>query len=746
MGRSDIYLNGTLVKQHRGGYTPIVVDLSDELVRDGENLLAVRADNSDDPSYPPGKEQYLMDFCYFGGIYRNAWLHTYGEVHISDPQLAGRVASGGIFAHCTALSENTAVLEVKVHLECNGRSADGLEVDLLLLDAAGNTAARAVALADSGNEACSKMKVADPRPWSPTDPYLYRLQVHVHDEAGTVLDEQEIWIGLRTIEFDKRKGFVLNGKPYGKKLVGVNRHQDYAYVGNALPDSAHVRDVIKLKDAGIDVVRSAHYPQSPAFMDACDRFGLFVIVATPGWQFFNPDPTFSEGVFRDIREMIRRDRNHPSVLAWEPALNETVCPDTFNKRVWEIVHEEMPQSGCHTTCDHHVHPLYCDLIYRHPPSAWRDDFSGPADATADATEERCSFTREWGDNVDDWNAHNSPSRVHRKWGEQAQLIQALHYADPAYSYTCLKTIHQAPVEYVGATLWCGFDHQRGYHPDPFYGGVMDAFRQPKYSWYLFRSQLPLTEGPVLFVAHELTPFSCRDIVVFSNCEEVSLSFCGRDPVRKKCIPWCDSAPNAPVVFEDAFDFMELKKLQRAERTEEAVLKVKGFVGGECVVSTIRKPALEKEAIVLSVDDCGIPLIADGSDFVPVIASVVDVNGTIKRLNNDSICFEVEGQGCLVGAGTIGANPRPVEWGTAPILVRSTGIPGKITLRARPLQAGIRSLKTAEITLQSVPPECPMIGDVVAMEYCAAPERDLDHARKVVEGRLRNVAQQQAAFE
>ncbi|QHI69117.1 glycoside hydrolase family 2 protein [Tichowtungia aerotolerans] len=746
MGRSEIYLNGRLVKQHRGGFTPIVVDITDGLNPEGENVIAVCADNSDDPSYPPGKEQCLMDFCYFGGIYRNVWLYTHGAVHITDPHLVDRVAGGGIVAICTSLSNEKAVLSAQVHLKNHGGNKVDGTVNLRLLDSAGTIVARFSQPADFEDEVCCEMDVLNPHMWSPSDPYLYRLQVRVLDREGRVCDGQELSVGLRTIDFNKQQGFVLNGEPYGEKLVGVNRHQDFAYVGNALPDSVHVRDVIKLKDAGANVIRSAHYPQSPAFMDACDRLGLFVIVATPGWQFFNPDPAFREAVYWDVRQMIRRDRNHPSLLAWEPALNETVCPEEFNRQVWEIVHEEMPQRRCYSTCDHHVHPLYCDLIYRHPPTAWRDDFSGAADAAADAAEERCYFTREWGDNVDDWNAHNSPSRVHRSWGELPQLVQALHYAEPSYPYTCLKTIHQAPVEYVGATLWCGFDHQRGYHPDPFYGGLMDAFRQKKYSWYLFRSQRSLLDGPVLFVAHELTPFSGRDIVVFCNCEEVSLSFCGRETVRKKCQPWCDGAPNAPMVFENEFDFMELKKLQRAGRTSEAVLEVKGWVDGRCVISKVRKPALEKEAIVLTVDDCGVPLTADGSDFVTVIASVVDVTGTVKRLNKDVIRFEVEGAGHLVGDGNIGANPRAVEWGTVPVLIRSTGSAGKITVRARPLQAGIRSLRPAEITLESVPPKCPAVGKDAGMEYRHAPVRDYGPARRLVQARLRGVAEQQADFE
>lgn len=129
------------------------------------------------------------------------------------------------------------------------------------------------------------------------------------------------------------------------------------------------------------------------------------------------------------------------------------------------------------------------------------------------------FTREFGDNVDDWNSHNSNSRVHRSWGESPMLQQAVHYASPVYAYTCLETLYASQPAHVGGTLWHAFDHQRGYHPQPFYGGVMDAFRQPKISYYMFMAQrpsekldkLPAENGPMVYIANEMTPFSPEDI-------------------------------------------------------------------------------------------------------------------------------------------------------------------------------------------------------------------------------------------
>ena len=122
--------------------------------------------------------------------------------------------------------------------------------------------------------------------------------------------------------------------------MGANRHQDFAVVGNALTNSMHWRDAKKLRELDFKIIRNAHYTQDPAFMDACDELGLFVIVATPGWQFWSQEPIFAERVYSDIRNMVRRDRNHPSAIIWEPILNETRYPADFAQKARDFVKAE----------------------------------------------------------------------------------------------------------------------------------------------------------------------------------------------------------------------------------------------------------------------------------------------------------------------------------------------------------------------------------------------------------------------
>lgn len=144
--------------------------------------------------------------------------------------------------------------------------------------------------------AITSMKVKTPLLWSPDSPNLYHLDVKVKDDRGTVIDGYRQRVGIRSIEFKQTDGLWINGKRYDGKLMGTNRHQDFAVLGNALPNSMQWRDAKKLRDAGMKVIRT-HYVIDPAFMDACDELGLFALVEVPGWQFWNKEPIFGERVY-----------------------------------------------------------------------------------------------------------------------------------------------------------------------------------------------------------------------------------------------------------------------------------------------------------------------------------------------------------------------------------------------------------------------------------------------------------------
>ena len=689
MGKSEVYVNGKLLKKQYGGYLPVILDVTEELEWGKENVIAVKADNSDDPLYPVGKAQNMLDFTYFGGIYRDCWLVAHNDVFITNANYENEVAGGGLFVSFADVSEKSAVVNLKAYIRNNSMKGERVTVSFELKDKQGKvvkqTKKKISVKKGTASYALSSMLIESPCLWSPEDPYLYDLDIMVHNEQGKVIDGYRQRVGIRSIEFKQNEGLWINGKPYDGKLMGTNRHQDFAVLGNALPNSMQWRDAKKLRDAGLKVIRT-HYVIDPAFMDACDELGVFALVEVPGWQFWNNESVFGERVYSDIRNMIRIHRNHASLFFWEPILNETHYPDEFAKKALDICEEEYPYPYSIAACDHGAAgDHYYSLLLRPIESDLRDD--------------KTYFIREWGDNVDDWNAQNSDSRVARGWGEVPMLIQAEHYANPSYikkyPILCYETICNKPKQIVGACFWHSFDHQRGYHADPFYGGIMDAFRQPKTSYYMFmaqrspeKSDLIADNGPMIYIAHEITPFSPTDVTVYSNCEEIRLTVFkgGKEYVYKKD-PNHKGMPSPIITFKDVYHFMEWKAMARAGKQDDAYLLAEGLIGGEVVVSHKRYPSGQADHLVVRLDNENVSLKADGSDIVTVIAEVVDKRGTVKRLNNSHVRFDIQGEGRLLGDASVGTNPAPVIWGSAPVLVQSTTKPGKVRIIASMQNSG-----------------------------------------------------------
>ena len=715
MGKSKVFVNGKLLTEHFGGYLPVVVDVSDALNWGEDNVIAVWTDNSDDKTYPPGKAQDVLDFTYFGGIYRDCWLIAHNPVFITDPNFENEVAGGGLFVAYDKVSDASAEVLLKAHVRNDSRKAftgvveyelqqpDGTQV-AFLNDEIQIRPGKAITSKD-------KLIVKNPMLWSPETPTLYNLIVRIRDREGNVVDGYRRRIGIRSVEFKGKDGFWLNGKPYESPLIGANRHQDFAVVGNAVANSIHWRDAKKLRDAGMKVIRNAHCPQDPAFMDACDELGLFVIVNTPGWQFWNDAPEFAQRVYSDIRNLVRRDRNHACVWMWEPILNETWYPEDFAKNTRDIVDQEYPYPYCYSGCDSGARGReHFPILFTHP------SYDGKSWGDKNADPKITYFTREWGDNVDDWSSHNSPSRVARNWGEQPMLIQAQHYANPTYTYTCYDALYRTPRQHVGGCLWHSFDHQRGYHPDPFYGGLMDVFRQPKYSYYMFKAQRSpqkqerlFETGPMVYIAHEMTPFSGKDVTVFSNCDEVRLTFLkdGKTYTYNKPVVK-EGMPSPVITFPDVYDFMTDKAMSRKKKQDEVFLRAEGLIDGKVVATHEVHPARRPEKVLLWVDNENVNLKADGSDFVTVVAAIADKNGNIKRLNNYYVKFHVEGEGRILGDAGILANPAPVKWGTAPVLIQSTLRPGKIKITASVLFEGSQMPVSAVLELESYSAAHPLV--------------------------------------
>lgn len=695
MGKAAVWLNGKKMTEHVGGYLPFVVEVDNQnLFHDRDNIIAVYSNNADDPSYPPGKPQDNLDFTYMGGIYRDVYLIETQPIHITLPELSKTVAGGGVFVATKDVNGNNAKLEVKTEVQNSSDKQSRITIRTILENYDGKKILQkdtSFSLAGGASlEGAQQLRANNVHLWHPDDPYLHfiRTEIIVNKQ---VVDSYRTRFGIRLFEMRGNDGFFVNKKFIGHKLSGVNRHQDYVYVGNALPNSGQWRDAKLLREGGSTIVRAAHYPLDPAFMDACDELGLLVTVANPGWQFYNDkDPRFKDYLEQDTHNLVRRDRNRPAVILWETAINETPWqPTAVMTGLHNIVHKEFPFPGAFTVADvDEAKKAGFDFYYH-----------------GGMEEVKCSFTREYGDGgeVDNFYSQNAVTRVKREWGELAMLNQAAVRADG------LDGIYGTPPKRIGAAIWAGIDHQRGYHPDPFWGGLLDVYRMPRYSYFLFKSQYDasfklkgIETGPMVYIAHELSQASGKDVTVYSNCDEVRLTWLGKVVGTLKPDSSFKHMPHAPFIFKNVFNFHTISANWR-NHTADIKMIAEGLINGKVVTTQVKQYAERTTGIHLEVDSAGAGMYADGSDFVPVRASIVDNKGSIKVLEADNIHFEVEGDGEIIGGTFNQANPMKTQFGTATVLIKATTKAGAIKVKAF-----APGLKSDIITFSSKPSQLPLL--------------------------------------
>lgn len=684
----ELFLNGKKIGEHAGAYLGFVVDITAHVQFNADNLLAVRITNMDDELTPPGKPMRKLDFNYYGGIYRDVKLLVTDKVYISDPLEANIVAGGGILVSYPEVSKARAIIDCRTHLvNSQTGSPQNLSLETLLLDRAGKVVSRNSSSVKLSSHADStfeqQLNVANPNLWHPDHPFRYQLISRVY-MGKKLVDEVTTWIGIRKFGFfspsGKADGFYLNGEKL--YLRGANRHQAFPYVGDAASNSMQYRDAVLLKKGGFNAVRAAHYPPSPAFLDACDAVGLLVIECQPGWQFFNTDSTFIERSYRDIREMIRRDRNHPSIFLWETSLNESPTPTFWMKKAVEIAHNELPGDQLFTADDlNDRSKSFYDVFYK----VTNPDGSDPLP-------DRPSLTREWGDAWFADPAKENGLRASRIYGEKGLITQCIlrQYAlngekeESRGGYWDHAGLDANP-RISGYFLWSFNDYTRGYDPLTAFSGVVDLDRYPKFGYYQMKAMQDARNtvyGPMVYIA---SYNGRRDldstILIFSNCDTVRLFRNGKLVGKKNREA---NSSNAPFVFNKGgspyFSFA-LGSYQPGE------LRAEGILDGKVVCTHRIETPGEPHHLEIEIADEGVLPIAGGSDMVPIYIKVCDEKGNIvnsaDRVNGTPIELTVSGKGTLIGANSPWAkiSPQLTEAGIAYALIRTASEAGRITVRA-----------------------------------------------------------------
>jgi beta-galactosidase len=672
MSDADIFLNGKFLQNHKGGYLPFEIDLSKAAVYGGQNCLLVRLNNQDNQEIPPGKPIEKLDFNYYSGIYRNAYLIRKNQVYITDPVTSNTLNAGGVLVHYGTVSARSADLSFKVEVQNDNPKNQPTRVRASLYNQAGKlvkTVSTAVTAVPTGERSVFEqtIPIEQPAMWSPEHPNLYKLVLAVENN-GVLVDSTSLKTGIRQISFSP-DGFYLNGEKY--MLRGTNRHQEYPYLGNALSDNAQYRDAYKIKEAGFNFVRCSHYPPSPAFLNACDELGIFVMDSTPGWQFFGNE-VFQENSLQNIRDMVHRDRNHTSIILWEASLNETPMSQGYMEKANSIVHTELPYPDTFT-CG------WMDAVY---------DVFIPARQHAKAPDYYKTYGKqkpillaEYGDweyyaqnagfnqtSYADLTKEEKKSRQLRGDGQKRMLQQGLNFQE-AHNDNLNGRIS-------GDANWLMFDYKRGYATDIESSGIMDIFRLPKFAYYFYRSQRDAAEfKPMLFIANYWNDNTEKQVKIYSNCDQVELFLNGKSLGRQRPDTGrvSNNLKHAPFTFDVNY--------------EAGTLTAKGYSNGKEVARDERKTPEAAAKLVLNVDYSGKNLSAGQNDAVFVYVSVTDNNGTVIPGAANEVRLSVAGAAEVIGNSTVNA-----EAGIAGFLIRAGEKKGPLQLQAS--SDGLRSASLA----------------------------------------------------
>ncbi len=614
-----VALNETFLGRNLSGYAPFRFDITDLVNYDGPNVLVVRADAT----------QHEGWFYEGAGIYRHVWLVKTDPVH---------VAPAGVFAS-SEVRGGSAVVTVRTQVENEGEAAPPCRVVTTLTDPAGKVVARAATLparlaAWSGREFSQQLAVRAPALWSLEHPQLHRLTTVV-EVNGTELDRLETPVGIRSIRFDADQGFFLNGARV--ELKGTCNHQDHAGVGSALPDALQAYRVARLKAMGCNAYRTSHNPPTAELLDACDRLGMLVLDETRMMS-------SSEEALSQFARLIRRDRNHPCVIAW-----------SIGNEEWRVQGSER---GALIAADMKRLARQLDptrLVTEAMNGDWGKGLSevvdiqgfnyfvGDIDAYHRDHPRQPSMATEIASTV-------STRGIYER-DEVRGYLSAYDVNAPRWGSTAERwwTYFDARPFLAGGFVWTGFDY-RG-EPTPYkwpcissHFGILDTCGFPKDNFYYYQAWWGADPVLHLFPHWNWPGKEGQEIEVWchSNCERVELFLNGQslgaqDVKRDTHLMW--KVPYAP-----------------------GKLEARGSKAGQVGLTAIRETTGAAGRIVLAADRPRIA--ADGEDVAVVEVRVVDAAGRLVPVADDEVTFRVSGSGRLIGVGNGDPSSHEADKGDA----------------------------------------------------------------------------------
>lgn len=729
MQKTEVWLNGEQVLTHKGGYTPFIVDLTGKLNYDADNVIAVKVDGKADPSFAPGADR--IDFQYFGALYGNAYITVKDPIHISDSVEAKTTAGGGIFITAPEVSENSATVKVKTQVENDTASDKEVSLTTQLLDDKGSVVIEKISQkpvgANSAEDFKDEMKVKNPRLWSVETPELYTVRSIIKVD-GKETDREDTTYGIRKIDW-RRDGLFINDRL--TQVNGMNLHSETYMLGNAIPNNAIDGIVKRMKENGIDFVRMSHYPHTKAFYEACDKYGVMVLECSTGWQNFSDTDEFKNNTYEELRTIIRGRRNHPSIVAWEPSLNESGYTDAWAKEMNRITKEEYPKDGV----------SYAWTSGWKSWANWDIALGTPqanvfgTGATGGAATDKPVIISEYGD----WSygGNSSSTRVTRhqannkfnygvKGGDEGMLIAA----DNAQESVNLMNSKG----YVAASMYWDYADYAGFEPGKLtYCGIVDVFGIEKHGAYFYRSQIdPARDmkkygiksgGPMVYIANLWDgKYDDGKVRVYSNCDTVKL-YKGDVLVAEQGHDKTIWGPHGDDQMQNNYPTATSGKNVSAKHLKYAPitfdvgkfapgeLRAVGIIDGKEVAQDIRKSPKAASKITLAPENEK-ELALNGSDTKLVYIDIKDEEGTNVTDSFVDVALEISGPGIIVGPKNISA-----RGGKTAVWVKGIRGKGDITLTAK-----TTGLKEASVVLSTIAvanlPAVPAGGDADEYEFVA----------------------------
>ncbi len=624
-----LYVNGRFVSENRFGYTGFTDDITDFLV-DGPNEIKAVVDSREEPSIPPFGG--LIDYLTYNGIYREAHLIKKNENHFRHLRVSWE-------------ANNDLVIDAPIK-----------KAEMIFLRI-GHEFFN-LPFAEDGIYRIPNYKPR--RLWHPDHPYLTEICIASEDDYLVTS------YGFRHLGIDENKQLTINGKPF--KILGLDHHQSYPFIGYAAPKNMQVLDALDLKDLGINTVRCSHYPQSRHFLDACDRLGILVLEELPGWQHIG-DAAWKETAVEYVERMIDRDFNHPSIIMWGVRINESQDDHDFYTKTNELAKKMDPNRLRSGTRFIYGSELLEDVYTINDFSYRPDKPVDPAELIQGKEDVAPMLITEFG-------GHTYPTK--KNDNEHRLLDQTLIH---------LRVANAARKDNVrmGSIGWCAYDynthHQFGSGDKICYHGVSDIFRQRKLAASAYRLAIPFKKEPVLdpityWAFGERNYGGVIPLYVLTNCDYISIQVDGRDEIfLKETDPEFTALPGKVFV---------VKEMDGSWGNEWRGVTFRGYKDDKVAIVKAMSADQIKSDFKVEISNKTI----DRNDALRIHVSLVDQLGNILHFADDNLKIETENCELLGPAeyhlfgGEYAFYVRSDKPGKAKVTISCSGYRRAVTFRVR----------------------------------------------------------------